>query len=294
MNNFFDKLGKRRDAGARVCIGLDLDYRALPESYREKGFHPGRFNYATDMVAKTRPLAFAYKLNPKFWAEERLVKLADYIRHEAPEVPILLDDKYGDVHHTNCFSASKAFDFFRADAVTVQAFPGKEALRPFLEQKDKGIFVVSRMSGDGSEEFQEQLERVSDIEAERWGLASGTMLPAYQRIAYRVSREWNEYGNCGLVVGANRPEALKETRSIIGNNMLMLTPGQGKQGGSVQDVVRNGANLFGEGVIITSARSLIYSNHSLDPIESAFDRLQRLTDRIYEIEGRKSRVHASA
>ena len=106
------------------------------------------------------------------------------------------------------------FDWLGVDAITLHPYLGKEALKPFLDRKDKGCIILCRTSNPGAGEYQ---DLITDGE------------PLYQRVAKNVVNEWNTYGNCMLVVGATYPEELKIVRQIAGD-MTFLVPGIGAQG----------------------------------------------------------------
>ena len=73
------------------------------------------------------------------------------------------------------------------DAVTLHPYLGKEALQPFLDRADKACIVLCRTSNQGAGELQ-------DLET-----PTG---PLWEAVASRVRDEWNDNGNCMLVVGA--------------------------------------------------------------------------------------------
>jgi len=50
--------------------------------------------------------------------------------------------------------------------------------------------------------------------------------------------------------------------------MPLLVPGVGAQGGSPEDVVKNGANSHGAGLIVNSSRAILYAD-SVDPMPAA-------------------------
>lgn len=55
-------------------------------------------------------------------------------------------------------------------------------------------------------------------------------------VARNVARDWDRYGNCGLVVGATYPQELVEVRKIALETFL-LVPGVGAQGGDLESAV---------------------------------------------------------
>jgi orotidine-5'-phosphate decarboxylase len=202
-----------------------------------------------------------------------------------PDVPVILDVKLADIGNTNEGYAREAFDYYKADAMTVHPYLGKEALQPFLDRKDKGIFVLCRTSNPGAGEFQDRFVNLTPAEIDEWGLMPGTRLPLYQLVAYRVSREWNTNDNCGLVVGATYPEELRQVRGIVGD-MPLLIPGIGAQGGDVEATVNAGRDSHGHGMIINSSRSIIFASAGPNYTEAARQEAQKLHDMIRQTQMR--------
>lgn len=66
-------------------------------------------------------------------------------------VPVILDCKVADIGDTNKLYAQAYFDEFGADAITVHPYLGSQAMTPFLEHADKGIYVPCRTSNPGAD-----------------------------------------------------------------------------------------------------------------------------------------------
>ena len=290
--NFRSLLEARWAEGKFVCVGLDSEFGKIPESARRSGNECDvsvantivAFNRA--IVEATKDLVCAYKPNLAFYVaygEEGIVVLRrtiNIIRDIAPNVPVILDAKFADIGNTNASYAEFAFEYLGADAVTVNPYLGGEALQPFLDRKDKGIFVLCRTSNLGADEFQDrdvmltdddqvlffgdENKKEEDMEREEWR----SYLPLYQYVAYKVAREWNENNNCAVVVGATYPGELREVRRIVGD-MPILIPGVGAQGGDVEKTVKEGRNSRGNGMIINSSRGIIFASSGLDFAEAA-------------------------
>jgi orotidine-5'-phosphate decarboxylase len=92
--------------------------------------------------------------------------------------------------------------------------------------------------------------------------------------------EWNKQGCCGAVVGATYPDELRRIREILGDEVPLLIPGIGKQGGDVEKTVRFGMNQKGEQALINSSRGIIYAGSDEDYAEKASEAAQSLKDRI--------------
>lgn len=296
--NFREMLEARWAIGSAVCVGLDSEFGKIHESARTSGNECGvsipnsivAFNRA--IVEATHNLVCAYKPNIAFYEEHGDEGLAALhrtimdIRAIAPDVPVILDAKRGDIGSTNAGYVRMAFEFLGVDAITVHPYLGAEALRPFLERSDKGIIVLCRTSNSGAGEFQDLSVTPTWEDERRWNLPSvgrgeedPTPMPLYQYIAYRVSREWNGGGNCALVVGATYPGELATVRGIVGD-MPILVPGIGAQGGDLKKTVRAGRDSRGRGMIINSARGIIFASSGPDFAEAARREALRLRDAI--------------
>src|SRR3990167_4683448 len=206
------------------------------------------FNRA--IIEATRDLVCAYKPNSAFYEAhgylgmKALQQTIASIHELAPKVPVILDAKRADIGNTNNGYVAAAFDFLKADAITVHPYLGGAALQPFLDRAEKGIIVLCRNSNPDSGEFQNLL-----VDGE----------PFYRVVARHVARKWNKNENCGLVVGATFPEELSEVREIVGD-MPLLIPGIGAQGGSVETTVPAARDSQGKGMIINSSRAIIFAS----------------------------------
>lgn len=87
-------------------------------------------------------------------------------------------------------------------------------------------------------------------------LKSGETL--FQRIA-KLSNEWaakEGTATLGLVVGATDSLALNQARQAAGNNVWILAPGVGAQGGDLEAACRAGLNNQGSGMLIPVSRGI--------------------------------------
>lgn len=273
MTTFLSKLENNWQRQHFVCVGLDSDYERLPASIKQgRSVEGALFSFNRAIIDATRDLVCAYKPNAAFYEARgeagirALTKTVHYIRENLAHIPVILDAKRADIGSTNQGYVRAAFDELGVDAITVHPYPGKEALAPFLERKDKGIIVLAKTSNPGSGEFQD----VPVGEARE---------PLYQYVARHVAREWNCNGNCAVVVGATYPAELRAVREIVGE-MPILIPGIGAQGGEIAATVQAGKDSRGWGMIINSSRGIIFASHESDFAEVARDALETLNIQI--------------
>ena len=243
-------------AGRHLVVGLDTDPGRIPDSVAPGASPAARvveFNRA--IVAATAGLAAAYKPNSAFYealgAEgfRALEETVEAIRAEAPEAAVILDAKRADIGSTNAGYVAAAFERLGADAVTVHPYLGGEALAPFLERREKLVFVLARTSNPGAGELQDLV-------------ADGLQL--YRHVARAVARDWNGAGNCGLVVGATYPEELRAVREDVPPEMPILIPGAGAQGGDVAAVVAANRDAGSDAYLINASRSILYASQGED------------------------------
>lgn len=250
---FLDKLKNKWNEGKFVCVGLDSDFSKIPPSFKaSKAIKPIEqiiFEFNKSIIDSTFHTVCAYKINSAFYEAEgangwkALEETTSYLKQNYPDIPIILDTKRADIGNTNQAYAKAFFDNLGVDAITVNPYLGKEAIEPFLSYKDKGIIIVVKTSNPGSGEFQDL-----NVDGK----------PLYQIVAEHVANDWNENGNCAVVVGATHPQELKKIREIVGD-MPILVPGIGTQGGNLEEVLKNGLNSNKQGLIISSSSSIIYS-----------------------------------
>lgn len=257
-----------------LCIGLDPNTEVLPNSFKDSENAYFEFNKA--IIDSTADLVCAYKPNSAFYEArgaigvDELKKTCDYINEKYPDIPIILDFKRGDIGSTNDQYAKFAFEYLGVDAITIQPYMGKEAVQPFLDQKNKGIIILVRTSNPGSGEFQ-------DVRVEGQKM--------YLKIAESIVKNWNDNKNCLLVVGATYPDELAEIRQTVGDDIVILIPGIGAQGGDLEATMKTGLNLSGRGVIINSARDIIYASPDSDFAEAARQRATDTRDAINKYRG---------
>jgi orotidine-5'-phosphate decarboxylase len=103
--------------------------------------------------------------------------------------------------------------------------------------------------------------------------------PLYESVARKI-KEWDSFGNCGAVVGATYPNELKMIRQILGEEIPILIPGIGAQGGDVEKTVKYGLNKNGEMAIINSSRGIIYASMNESFAEKAKCEAKSLRDQI--------------
>jgi orotidine-5'-phosphate decarboxylase len=254
--NFVDQLRHaERLNQSMLCVGLDPEPAKFPGSW--KGDAGRIFDFCAAIVDSTRDLVIAYKPQIAYFAahraEDALERLIAHIRRVAPEVPVILDAKRGDIGSTAEQYAREAFERYAADAVTLSPFMGFDSIEPYLRYADKGIILLCRTSNPGGSDLQSQK------------LASGDLV--YEHIARLAQGPWNKTGQLALVVGATYPAEIERVRSLA-PTVPLLIPGIGAQGGDAAATVRAGwravDGLTVAPIIVSSSRAVLYASSGDD------------------------------
>ncbi len=260
--NFIDMLGAAaRQNASMLCVGLDPEPTKFPAHL--KGDASKIYDFCAAIVDATADLVIAFKPQIAYFAahraEAQLERLMDHMRRTAPQVPIILDAKRGDIGSTADQYAIEAFERYGADAVTLSPFMGLDSVAPYLNPKkyaDKGAFLLCRTSNPGGDDLQGQ--RLSSVPGEPL---------LYEHIAHLAQGPWNLNGQLGLVVGATYPAEIERVRALA-PTLPLLIPGVGAQGGDAVATVK--AGWRGNGgtttapIVVNSSRGIIYASSGDD------------------------------
>lgn len=249
-----------------LCVGLDPDPAKFPGAL--KGRDDAIFEFCRNIVDATGDLVCSFKPQIAYFAarraEDQLEALIAYIHEKFPGIPVILDAKRGDIGSTAEQYAVEAFERFKADAVTVNPYMGRDSVEPYLAYPDKGVILLCRTSNAGGSDLQ-----FLDVGGER----------LFERVAKLAATEWNTTGQIGLVVGATFPAEIARVRELVGD-VPLLVPGIGAQGGDVEATVKAGLTLAGTGLMINSSRAILYAGKGEDFADAARAAAQQTRDDI--------------
>ena len=250
--NFLDMLRAATERNhSQLCVGLDPEPEKLPLHWR--GDASKLLDFCVAIVDATADLVCAFKPQIAYFAahgaEDQLEKLMAHIRAVAPQVPVILDAKRGDIGSTAEQYAKEAFVRYGADAVTLSPFMGFDSITPYLKYEGKGAFLLCRTSNPGGDDLQAQT--LADVAGQ----------PAvFEHIARLAQGPWNTNGQLGLVVGATRPQEIERVRAVA-PTLPLLIPGVGAQGGDAVATVRAAQ---GGPMVINSSRAILYAGSDAD------------------------------
>lgn len=133
-------------------------------------------------------------------------------------IEVICDFKVADIPNTNRLIVEEAFKA-GASGIIVHGFVGHDSVEACVEYAKGGdVFVVTEMSHPGGQEF------TAKIAEELVQLAVDTKAS-------------------GVIAPATRPERLKAIRALLPDNMVVLSPGVGAQGGKITDTFEAGADF---------------------------------------------------
>jgi orotidine-5'-phosphate decarboxylase len=279
--NFLDMLaGAERQNRSMLCVGLDPEPAKFPASL--KGDAHKIYDFCASIVDATADLVSSFKPQIAYFAahraEDQLERLMTHMRRVAPQVPIILDAKRGDIGSTAEQYAKEAFERYGADAVTLSPFMGWDSVAPYLKYPGKGAFLLCRTSNPGGDDLQNQ--RLASVEGQPL---------LYEHVARLAQGPWNLNGQLGLVVGATYPAEIERVRQIA-PTVPLLIPGVGAQGGDAVATVKAGWRPKADGssagpIIVNSSRAILYASSEGDYAQAARRVAQQTRDLLEAAKG---------
>ncbi len=249
----FEQIQKKKSF---LCIGLDPVMDKLPKHLLK--YEDPILEFNKQLIDATHDLCVAYKPNTAFYENrgakgwETLVKTWQYF---PKDLFTIADAKRGDIGNTSSMYAEA---FFKAentgmsfDSITVAPYMGNDSVAPFVAYPDKWVILLALTSNEGSKDFQ---TKQSDNQK------------LYEQVI-TTSQAWASSDQLMYVVGATKPEEFENVRRLAPDHFL-LVPGIGAQGGSLAAVCKSGLNKTC-GLLVNSARNIIYAGNGLDFAEKA-------------------------
>ena len=252
-----------------LCVGLDVDQDYFPVKLKDSP--DNIFNFSKSIIDTTAKYCVAYKINIAFFEAygiegwNSLEKVMDYLNNYYPEIFTIADAKRADIGNTSKRYAKAYFDHFDFDSITVAPYMGADSVEPFLTYKDKHTILLALTSNIGAADFQL--------------LHSGNDM-LYERVI-KTSLAWQNSNQLMFVVGATKAEALITIRKLIPEHFLLI-PGIGAQGGSLEEVAKNGLN-HQCGLLVNSSRAIIYASKEMDYAEKAGLAAKKIQEKMKEL-----------
>lgn len=230
--NYREKLiSSAEKAGSSACMGIDPSFDALPEGLKVDSF----FLELLEAMDKRNLRPAAFKPNIGYFSRldrplegsfEGSKALAAIIKALPEDIPLILDSKRGDIASSSLNYAREAYECWKADCVTVSPYMGSDSINPFvLNFPDKGIYILLRTSNPGGKDLQNRT------------MEDGK--PLYMTVARTILKWKGEYpGSVGAVAGATNLTEFRDIAELYASDDVpLLIPGVGSQGGSAGDVI---------------------------------------------------------
>ncbi|MFP4135933.1 MAG: orotidine-5'-phosphate decarboxylase [Candidatus Acetothermia bacterium] len=229
MSKYFkEKITKRSEAlDSRLIFALDISYPLYSLSRTERLEKRDEiYQEARNLLDHVQNHIAAVKINYPL-----LLTLGPDMTSQLldeTDVPSIADFKVADIANTCKWIGTQAMEM-GFSAIIAHPFVGYEkgldVLFDVTEEYDGGVILVINMSHPGSKQF---------------------ITPVAEELADFA----REKGADGVVAPATRPEEVEEARSWVGQDLLLLTPGVGAQGGEPGDAIRAGADfeIVGRGI----------------------------------------------
>jgi uridine monophosphate synthetase len=251
METFFNFLEKRvDDCSSLLCVGLDPHLSDLEEPSPASAL-----DFCLTLVRATAPYAAAFKPNAAFFevfgaagwtALKQVIEAIDEeSKRLGSRIPVILDAKRGDIASTAEAYAKSAFETLGADCITLSPYLGKDSIEPFIQNPEKGVFLLCKTSNAGSMDLQNLLVLPP---------AEDSPMPLYKYVA-QLAQSWNANNNVGLVVGATHPQIMSNIRAAA-PDLWFLAPGVGAQGGELELALKAGLRADGKGMLIPISRGI--------------------------------------
>jgi orotidine-5'-phosphate decarboxylase len=257
-----------------LCVGLDSDINKLPTHLLKEPDPIFAFNQ--QIIDATLDYAVAYKPNLAFYESqgargwESLAKTMAYL---PKDVFTIADAKRGDIGNTSNHYAKAFFEQLNFDAITLSPYMGYDAIAPYLKYEDKWAIILALTSNESSKDFEQLL--VTD---------DGNSINIVPHKLYEAiiskSLTWQSNDRIMYVVGATKAEEFTAIRKLIPDHFL-LVPGVGAQGGSLEDVSRNGMNNHC-GLLVNSSRGIIFASQEKDFASVAASRAKAMQSQMKE------------
>ncbi|MFX1390658.1 MAG: orotidine-5'-phosphate decarboxylase [Promethearchaeota archaeon] len=273
MNFIEDLIQLIKEKKSVVCMGLDprMDKEGEIPQYLIKEFEvPNNIirEFNKTLIEETYDLIPVIKPQMAFYEKyEAIDALKETIKYaHKKDLLVILDAKRNDIGSTSEAYAYSIYKNLGVDACTINPFLGYDGVKPFLDYKQRGIFILTKTSNPSSSEFQDlfsiKLEKLSN-EITEYEIDRELLKRNYIHIAELIYewtknlQKYTDFTNLGAVVGGTYPLELKKIRSIIRNSFILI-PGYGAQGAQAKDI-KNGFLENGLGAIVNSSRNIIFA-----------------------------------
>lgn len=256
MKSFNLRLSKLiKSKRSHLCVGLDMNPEAMGSSNTTLDELK---KHAFKVIDATSDLSSAFKPNLAFferWGSEGFKWLEALMDYFPDDLIIIGDAKRGDIGNTAKQYAYSLFTHFDFDAVTLSPYMGKDSITPFIDNPEKGAFILCRTSNPSAVDLQNQQINIKSSDQTLNSIDEIPNEMLFDKTA-QLCVEWNKNNNVGIVVGATAPKEISRIRNHA-PSLPFLIPGIGAQGGDLTQSMVDG-NKNGD-ALINISRGISFS-----------------------------------
>lgn len=256
MKSFNLRLSKLiKSKRSHLCVGLDMNPEAMGSSNTTLDELK---KHAFKVIDATSDLSSAFKPNLAFferWGSEGFKWLEELMDYFPDDLIIIGDAKRGDIGNTAKQYAYSLFTHFDFDAVTLSPYMGKDSITPFIDNPEKGAFILCRTSNPSAVDLQNQQINIKSSDQTLNSIDEIPNEMLFDKTA-QLCVEWNKNNNVGIVVGATAPKEISRIRNHA-PSLPFLIPGIGAQGGDLRQSMVDG-NKNGD-ALINISRGISFS-----------------------------------
>jgi len=180
----------------------------------------------SDLIPVVKPQIAFYE---KYEALDALKETIKYAHKH--DLLVILDAKRNDIGSTSEAYAYSIFKNFNADACTINGYFGIDGVKPFIDYKEKGAFILVKTSNPSSNDFQNLFSvNLKDVSNEifEFSVQEQNLKRNYIIMAELVQKwsndvdKFSNFTNLGVVVGATYPKELKKIREIVKTSFILI------------------------------------------------------------------------
>jgi orotidine-5'-phosphate decarboxylase len=269
-----DRLFEDINNKGHVCVGLDTDVSYIPKKLLDDSGFIGDaiFEFNRRIIDATHDIAGCFKIQIAYYEAYGMQGLSAYkktLEYARKKGSVVISDiKRGDIAKTAEMYAKAHFEGdFETDMITLNPYMGMDSIEPYLpyvENKNKGLFVLVRTSNKGAKDVEyiqsENNKKVYDIVGDKVAELGEKYMGACG------------YSSVGGVIGCTHLDEGIELRNRYGK-MFFLIPGYGAQGGAANDVAIYLKN--GNGGVVNSSRGILLAYKGQEDGEKCFEEYAR-------------------
>ena len=153
-----------REKNNSLCIGLDIDPDKFPSGADTS--LSGMESFGKDVIDGSVDFCPVYKLNFAFFerfGSQGFALLERLVAHINGRAIVIADAKRGDIGNTSRQYATAILDGMGCDAITISPYMGRDAIKPFIKNPEKGVFILAVTSNQSASEIQEHGNQSSPL-----------------------------------------------------------------------------------------------------------------------------------